>query len=153
MPWRLRLPQQKTGRLKKGAGTGPCRISLWRRWSVETVNDHMATLRRTRPRPFGIDRSGCRRRCDRGRGNHSWPTGRSDRGGSSDEAELRLHLSRRNLVDYLFTNDRLCLFVSTQSQEHWLTKLVIAGPLGELDLSHQHGLDPTPALHDCRVIV
>ena len=39
----------------------------------------------------------------------------------------------------LFTNDILCLFVSSQSKEHRLTKLIVVSPLGELDLRNQQG--------------
>ena len=41
-----------------------------------------------------------------------------------------------------FTNDFICLLVSSQSQEDRLTKLVIARPLRELNLCHQYRLEP-----------
>jgi hypothetical protein len=44
-------------------------------------------------------------------------------------------------LECLFPNDVLGLLVSSQAQEDGLTKLVVAGPLGELDLSDQHRLD------------
>ena len=48
----------------------------------------------------------------------------------------------------LFTNDILCLFVSSQPQEDGLTKLIVAGPLGKLDLGDQYRLNPFAPLHD-----
>jgi len=36
----------------------------------------------------------------------------------------------------VFTNDVLGRFVSSQSQEDWLTKLIVAGPLGKLDFGN-----------------
>ena len=50
----------------------------------------------------------------------------------------------------LFTGNVLSLLVSSQPQEHGLTKLVVAGPLGKLDLSDQNGFDPVAAFHDSR---
>ena len=47
-------------------------------------------------------------------------------------------------------NNILWLFVSSQSLEDGLTKLVVAGPLGKLDLGDQHGFDPVALFHHCR---
>jgi hypothetical protein len=46
-------------------------------------------------------------------------------------------MSQRALQTGLFTNDVLCLFVSAQSQEDRLAKLIVAGPLGKLNLSYE----------------
>jgi len=45
-------------------------------------------------------------------------------------------------------NDFFGIFVSSQTQKDRLTELVVAGPLGKLDLSNQHWLDPVAAFHD-----
>jgi hypothetical protein len=47
-------------------------------------------------------------------------------------------------------NDVLTGFVRAQSQEHWLTKLAVFGPLSKLDLTDQNWFDPVAAFHDCR---
>src|ERR1700736_3925175 len=47
-----------------------------------------------------------------------------------------------------FTYHILCLFVSSQPQEDGLTKLIVAGPLGKLDLGDQYRLNPFAPLHD-----
>jgi hypothetical protein len=47
-----------------------------------------------------------------------------------------------------FTNDILCLFVSSQPQEDGLTKLIVPGPLGKIDLGDQYRLNPFAPLHD-----
>jgi hypothetical protein len=47
-----------------------------------------------------------------------------------------------------FTNDVFSLFVSSQSKEDGLTKLLVAGPLGKLDLGNQNRLNPIAPLHD-----
>jgi hypothetical protein len=49
-------------------------------------------------------------------------------------------------------NDVLCQFVSAQSQEDGLAKLIVTSPLGKLDLGDQHGFDPVAAFHDGRVM-
>jgi hypothetical protein len=53
-------------------------------------------------------------------------------------------------VQYLVPNDILRRFISSQSEEDGLAKLVVTGPLGKLDLGNQHRLDPVAVLHNCR---
>src|SRR5260221_14516687 len=59
--------------------------------------------------------------------------------------------SRRLLTGSLFTNHIFCRFVSSQSQEDRLPKLVVASPLGKLDLSDQHRFHPAAAFDHCWV--
>jgi len=63
---------------------------------------------------------------------------------------VSLEIDHSVMRQRLFTNDVLVRFVSSQSQEDWLTKLVVAGPLGKLDLGDQQGFDPNTAFHDRR---
>ena len=51
------------------------------------------------------------------------------------------HLNELNLtlnLSTLFTGDILSLFVASQPKKDRLTELVVAGPLGELNLGDQH---------------
>jgi hypothetical protein len=56
---------------------------------------------------------------------------------------------QRRLSEFLFANNIFWVFVSSQSQEDRLPKLVVAGPLGKFDLGDQNRLDPHTAFHDC----
>jgi hypothetical protein len=57
--------------------------------------------------------------------------------------------SRVNVIDSgkLFAHDINRLFVGPQPQEDRLSKLIVTGPLSELDLGDQHRLDPDTASH------
>jgi hypothetical protein len=48
----------------------------------------------------------------------------------------------------LFPNSILRCFVSPQSEKNRLTQLVVAGPLGKLDLRDQYWFDPDAPFHD-----
>ena len=53
---------------------------------------------------------------------------------------------------FLFTYDLLWFFISSKPKENGLTQLVVAGPLGKLDLGDQYGFDPVATFHSGRVI-
>ena len=53
-------------------------------------------------------------------------------------------------LQYLFTDDLRSRFIGAQSQEDRLTKLIVAGPLGKLDLGDQDRFDPMATFHDRR---
>jgi hypothetical protein len=53
-------------------------------------------------------------------------------------------------VQLLFSDDFRGRFIGAQSKEDRLRKLIVAGPLGKLDLGDQDRFDPMATFHDRR---